>query len=234
MKHFIPEKSLFVLIDPEKESDLEVWKSKVSLIKANPNISGILLGGSTLLNDFGNDIISKFRRETNKPIIGFPGSSTQIYKGLDACLYPNFLNTDHALFTRNEPQRIANKLEQHNIASIACAYIIINELPTGSSTLKVTNSEAFHPINDKQEILERIGMAWHFGQRHLYLEAGSGSLNSVDITLIGEIKNLFNFIIIIGGGITTKQQVFEYHTAGADAVIVGTAVEKNPNLLKEL
>tara|TARA_R110001592_G_scaffold325782_4_gene606303 strand:+ start:215998 stop:216699 length:702 start_codon:yes stop_codon:yes gene_type:complete len=233
MKDQIPNKSLFILIDPEKESDLDLWIAKAKHINSNPNIEGVFLGGSTLKSDFGKIIIQTFKKESSKPIIGFPGCANQAYKGLDAILFLNFLNTDNEKIIRSELIKASKEIDNKNIRSIPCAYIIINT-KNESTTLQVTNSKAFHPEKDIEEIMARISFAWHSGQRHLYLEAGSGSDNSIDLELLTAIRSKFDFHIIVGGGIRTEHEVQAFFKAGANTVVIGTAVENNPKLLLEL
>lgn len=234
MNQFLLPKSIFILIDPEKEGDLEIWKQKSIDIANNDAIHGILLGGSTLKVDYGNEIINTFKKHTSKPIIGFPGSSQQIYKNLDAVLFLNYLNSDTTLFTRTEPLNASDKISKYKIPTLPCAYIIINPQEKNSSTLIETDSKAFHPIKDKTEIMKRVIFAWHSGQRFLYLEAGSGSSTSVAKELIQEIKSLYDFHIIVGGGISNKEDAKLYHNLGAETVVIGTAVENDPNLIGEL
>jgi putative glycerol-1-phosphate prenyltransferase len=233
MRWFSQTKSLFILIDPENEFDMLLWAKKSELIEANRNITGILLGGSTLSKDYGLDIIDTFKAHSSKPIIGFPGSSEQIYPSLDSILFLNYLNSDHSKFTRLEPIDAGKIIDKLKIPSIPCAYIIVNEI-SDSTTLKITNSLAFNPKTDKENILSRISFAWHSGQKHLYLEAGSGSKSSMEVDLIKTVKSKFDFHIIVGGGVRTKKQIETLLKSGADTVVVGTAVEENINLLKSL
>lgn len=218
-------KSLYILVDPEKEKDKSLWKSKAKKIASNPNIEGILLGGSTLNRDYGPDIIHCFKTHCNKPIIGFPGSAQQIYKGLSGILFLNYLNSDEASFSRVEPILAAKKIENFRLPTLPCAYIIINKKSI-STTLKSTRSKAFHPDEDREEIMNRIAFAWHSGQRYLYLEAGSGSASTIELEIIQDIKKQFHFHIIVGGGIRNRAEVEGFYDAGADTVIIGTAVEE--------
>jgi putative glycerol-1-phosphate prenyltransferase len=233
MKQTIPNTSLFILIDPEKESDHSLWEEKAKNIEQNQKITGVFLGGSTLSNDYGKSIIETFKSISEKPIVGFPGSAQQVYPGLDAILFLNYLNSDSKVFARQAPIKAAKEIEEKNIRSIPCAYIIINK-KSESTTLKVTNSTAFHPEKDFEEIMDRISFAWHAGQRHLYLEAGSGSDSSIGIDILKKVQSKFDFHIIVGGGIKTKHNVDAYYKAGANTVVIGTAVETQPDLLKAL
>ena len=40
--------------------------------------------------------------------------------------------------------------------------------------------------------------------------------------------------LIIGGGITTAEKAYENCKAGADIIVVGNAIEKDPALIKEI
>lgn len=227
-------KATFILIDPEKEGDTILLEKKSRLIAQNPNITGVLLGGSTLQKDYGEAIIKALKNECSKPIIGFPGSHLQIYNGLNAVLNLNYLNSDHPKYTRQEPIEIAKKIKSFNLTYYSCAYIIINKQTQSSSSLKETKSFAFHPTKDFDEIMNRIAFAYYSGQKYLYLEAGSGADESLDDGLIQKIKQEFDFYIIVGGGIKNAEGIKHYHKLGADAVVIGTAVEKTPDILAHL
>jgi len=40
--------------------------------------------------------------------------------------------------------------------------------------------------------------------------------------------------LIVGGGINTRQKAFSALEAGADMIVIGNALEKNPDLLIEI
>lgn len=63
----------------------------------------------------------------------------------------------------------------------------------------------------------------------IYLEAGSGAVNSVSAEMIKAVKKNISIPLIVGGGIRTAEQAEKICTAGADIIVVGNVLEKNPS-----
>ena len=72
------------------------------------------------------------------------------------------------------------------------------------------------------------------GHKICYLEAGSGAKYEVPENTISAVKNNINIPIIVGGGINTIEKLNNAYKAGADLVVIGTAIEKNEDFLNEL
>jgi putative glycerol-1-phosphate prenyltransferase len=72
------------------------------------------------------------------------------------------------------------------------------------------------------------------GLRCIYLEAGSGALYPVSENMIQKVKNTIQIPLLVGGGIRTEGDVTKAWNAGADAVVVGNLLEKDPELLLTL
>ena len=70
--------------------------------------------------------------------------------------------------------------------------------------------------------------------RLIYLEAGSGAKHPVDIAMISEVKKELTTPLIVGGGIKSKQQLDQAYNAGADMVVIGTALEEDETFFEEL
>jgi len=70
------------------------------------------------------------------------------------------------------------------------------------------------------------------GLRMIYLEAGSGALNTVPVSIVKAVRENISIPLTVGGGIKTGNEVEELFNAGADMIILGNGVEKNPQLLK--
>jgi geranylgeranylglyceryl phosphate synthase family protein len=70
------------------------------------------------------------------------------------------------------------------------------------------------------------------GMKAIYLEAGSGAAHCVGSEVISSTRKNISLPLIVGGGINTAEEAEEVFNAGADMVVVGTAVEKNPTLVK--
>jgi putative glycerol-1-phosphate prenyltransferase len=67
----------------------------------------------------------------------------------------------------------------------------------------------------------------------IYLEAGSGAENHVPLETIRLVRSKLNIPIIVGGGITDVEKLQHIINAGADLVVVGNALENDPQLLKQ-
>jgi putative glycerol-1-phosphate prenyltransferase len=72
------------------------------------------------------------------------------------------------------------------------------------------------------------------GHKLVYLEAGSGALESVNTEMITEVKSHINIPLIVGGGIHTADQIRDTYRAGADIIVVGSAIEEGPEALEDL
>ena len=71
------------------------------------------------------------------------------------------------------------------------------------------------------------------GMKTIYLEAGSGAARSVGLDMIRAIRKQTSLPLIVGGGISNVDGAREVYRAGADLIVVGTALEKQPSLLKD-
>jgi heptaprenylglyceryl phosphate synthase len=52
--------------------------------------------------------------------------------------------------------------------------------------------------------------------------------------MIASVKKAIGVPLIVGGGINTAQKALNAFQAGADLVVIGNALEKNPELLNEI
>jgi len=61
----------------------------------------------------------------------------------------------------------------------------------------------------------------------IYLEAGSGALQSVPEEMIGAIAKHCSVPLIVGGGITTPEEAAKKVRAGANFIVTGNVLEKD-------
>ena len=66
------------------------------------------------------------------------------------------------------------------------------------------------------------------------MDGGSGANKAISEDMIREVANTISIPLIIGGGIDSAEKALTACNAGADIVVVGSAVEKNCNLLKPI
>jgi putative glycerol-1-phosphate prenyltransferase len=72
------------------------------------------------------------------------------------------------------------------------------------------------------------------GMKLIYLDAGSGALNPVPAPMIEAVASQIQIPLIVGGGITSPQKAVVQCQAGADLVVVGNAIEKDPELIRSI
>jgi phosphoglycerol geranylgeranyltransferase len=72
------------------------------------------------------------------------------------------------------------------------------------------------------------------GMRFLYLEAGSGAIESVRPQMVSAVRKSYSGILIVGGGIRDVATAKEIARAGADIIVIGTMIEKELNWEEKL
>jgi phosphoglycerol geranylgeranyltransferase len=62
--------------------------------------------------------------------------------------------------------------------------------------------------------------------RFVYLEAGSGAKSNIRPEMVAAVRKIFKGFLIVGGGIRSPKTAEEMSRAGADAIVIGTFIEK--------
>jgi len=62
--------------------------------------------------------------------------------------------------------------------------------------------------------------------RFVYLEAGSGAKSNVTPVMVAAVRKIFKGFLIVGGGIRSPETAKQIAKAGADAIVIGTFIEK--------
>ena len=83
--------------------------------------------------------------------------------------------------------------------------------------------------------IEQAGKYKDHGFKNLHIVDLDGALTgeTVNLEIIKEIVNKFNFKIEIGGGIRSFESIQKYTDVGVEKVILGSAAIKDKNFLKE-
>ena len=71
------------------------------------------------------------------------------------------------------------------------------------------------------------------GMKQIFMDAGSGAAHPVPLSMIQEVNKHIEIPLIVGGGINTPQKAAERASAGADIIVIGNALEKEPALIRE-
>ncbi|WP_226389934.1 geranylgeranylglyceryl/heptaprenylglyceryl phosphate synthase [Penaeicola halotolerans] len=224
-------KAFAVLIDPEKA---EEQNNLLQLIRigVESKIDFFLVGGSLLTANNLSTVIQTIKKNCEIPVILFPGSNMQIDLSADGILLLSLISGRNADLLIGQHVLSAPILKKSQLEILSTGYMIINSgQPTSVSYISGTQ-----PIpNDKPIIAASTAMAGEMlGLQLTYLDAGSGAKEPVHPRVIQAVRKAVDTPIIVGGGLNTSQRVLDALIAGADMVVIGNGIEKNPNLIVEV
>lgn len=224
-------KSFAVLIDPDKIKD---WTSCATLINMSVEnkVDFFLVGGSLLTNLHLNKVVTLIKSYSNIPVILFPGSNMHINTTADGILFLSLLSGRNADLLIGQHVVAAPILKKSGLEILPTGYILID----GGNMSTVSYMSNTSPIPaDKYSVATCTAMAGEMlGLKLIYMDAGSGALNAISAKMISSVRKAVDIPLIIGGGINTVEKAITAIDAGADLIVVGNAIEKNPGLLIEI
>jgi phosphoglycerol geranylgeranyltransferase len=221
----------FVLIDSESLSSSKA--ADMAKKAENAGAAAILVGGSSATDQIElNEVVASIKKAVRIPVILFPGNVTGISPEADAILFSSLLNSENPYFITQAQALGAVAVKKHNIEAIPMAYIIIGE---GSSVWFVGRARGIPFDKPKLAVMYALA-AQYMGMRSLYLEAGSGASSYVKAEMVSAVRQNFDGLLIVGGGIRDVKTAKEMAIAGADVIVIGTIFEKtgSDSLLREI
>ncbi|HRB38895.1 MAG TPA: geranylgeranylglyceryl/heptaprenylglyceryl phosphate synthase, partial [Bacteroidia bacterium] len=118
------------------------------------------------------------------------------------------------------------------LEAIPTGYILID---SGNVTTVQYVSNTKPIPHDHSELAVSTAVAGQLlGMQVIYLEAGSGARRTVSGQMIELVKKNTGLPLIVGGGIRTAEKAIEIYNSGADIIVVGNAIEDNPELMIEI
>ncbi|MBA4453525.1 MAG: geranylgeranylglyceryl/heptaprenylglyceryl phosphate synthase [Nitrosopumilaceae archaeon] len=218
---------LFVLIDSE-ESNLESSKKLAQEVE-KIGASAILVGGSSATDQIEmSKVVKGIKKGIKIPIILFPGNVTGVVPDADAILFSSLMNSENPYFITQAQALGAPSVLKFGLEPLPTAYLVIGD---GTSAWFVGSARGI-PF-EKPKIAAAYSLAAQFlGMRFVYLEAGSGAKSTVTPEMVKTVRSLFNGFLIVGGGIKEVKTAKELVNAGADALVIGTFLEKGGSLKK--
>ena len=220
-------KRFALLVDPDKYDDTSLDELIIHINQDPPDL--LLVGGSLVFKPI--DIsITALKLGTHLPVFIFPGNVIQLSDRADGILFLSMISGRNSEFLIGNHVLAAPHLNRSGIEVIPTGYMIIEN---GKST-SVEYMSNTRPIPAKKpEIAVATAMAGEMlGMKAIYLEAGSGAARPVGLDMIRAIRRKISLPMIVGGGITSADSAREVYDAGADMIVVGTALEQQPGLIK--
>lgn len=222
-------KKFALLIDPDKYS---VPALMAILYSADELKIDIILVGGSLVSDRIDSVLEIIKKNTNIPVLLFPGSLMQLSKKADAILLLSLISGRNPDYLIGNHVLAAPYLKNSGLEIIPTGYILVGE-GNVSSVEYISNTR---PIpSDKTDLVVATAIAGELlGNKFIYLESGSGASQPIKPELIREVKRNISVPLIVGGGIRNPDHATAISEAGADIIVVGNAVEKNMDLLEPL
>lgn len=224
------QKKLAVLLDPDNGSEAVVERLAHLAVKAK--VDYFFVGGSLVTNATIGNWIQHLKTLCNIPVIIFPGSVFQVSPQADALFFLSLVSGRNPELLIGQHVIAAPLIRQMNIEVMPTAYMLID----GGAPTTVSYISNSTPIPaDKPQIAVCTAMAADMlGMRIIYMDSGSGAQKPVSDAMITAVSQNINLPLIVGGGIRTPKQATISCQAGADVVVVGNALEKDPILMLEL
>jgi len=219
------QKLLAILIDPDKVElqEIEVLAEKINKSPA----THIFVGGSSVENAIVDDLILFFKKNTSLPIIIFPGNPSQISGEADGILFLSLISGRNPDYLIEHQVNAVPILRETRLEIIPTGYILI-ESGSETAVARVSRTKPLDRYNPDY-ILQTAQAGALLGKKLIYLEAGSGALESVPENIIALVSKNLSIPLIVGGGIKEIREIQLAHQAGADIVVIGTAFEENPD-----
>lgn len=224
------EKSFAVLIDPDKIKTQEI--SHLASLLIQSQVDYLLVGGSLMVSDHLDNVVEVMKKETGLPIILFPGSPAQITPQADALLYLSLISGRNPdLLIGQHVQSVAT-VRQSGLEILPTGYMLID----GGTPTTVSYISNTWPIpHNKPDIALCTALAGEMlGLKLIYMDAGSGANTAISNEMIQTVSQSLQIPLIVGGGIRNPEAAAEKATAGANLIVVGNAIEKDPGLIREM
>lgn len=215
---------LIILVDPDK------YNPELIKIADNCNVAYVFVGGSVINKNTFEKTIKSIKKITKIPLIIFPGDETQVSKHADCILMLSLLSGRNPEYLIGKHVKAASKIKASKIKTIPVGYILVDGAKK-STTQKITKTK---PLGSKKEIIETAIAGELLGKKLIYLEAGSGAKKTMNSTIIYEVKKNISIPLIVGGGIDSILKVKNILTSNPDYLVIGNALERDPDFLLKL
>ncbi len=224
------EKKFVVLIDPDKVrlGNLD----QILELAVQAKVDYFFIGGSLVVNNMLDQCLESIKKRCDIPLVLFPGNAFQLSYRADALLFLSLISGRNAELLIGKHVISAPYLKVSPLEIISTGYMLIDGgVPTTVSY--ISNTQPI-PAN-KDDVAMCTALAGEMlGLKLMYMDAGSGARCPVSETMIEMVSSAIQIPLIVGGGICTPEKAEANARAGADVIVVGNAIEKDPQLITEM
>lgn len=223
-------KQLAVLIDPDKATEQHL--SQLVRKAEQMGADYFFVGGSLLSSDQLAQTIGYIKQYVEIPVVIFPGGVTQVTDNADGILLLSLISGRNPEFLIGAHVVAAPALRRSGIQVLPTGYMLVD----GGAPTTVSYISNTTPIPaNKPDIAACTAMAGEMlGLQLIYMDAGSGAPNPIPTAMIKAVKRSVKLPVIVGGGMRTAEAAQAAWAAGADVVVIGNALEEQPNFIEAL
>jgi len=221
----------FTLIDPDKQSPQEA--GKLAAVAERYGTDAIMIGGSTAGHAVTDAVTAAVKAATKLPTILFPSTAAGLSPKADYIFWMMLMNSKDRRFLVGEQVKAAPLLKKTGVKPIPMGYIVISTSAKPTTVERVGDVDRILP-EDVDKAVAYALTAQYYGMECVYLEAGSGADKPVPNRMIAAVKAAVTVPVIVGGGIRDGKAAFEAAVSGADIIVTGTILERDPKRLEEI
>lgn len=223
-------KQFAILVDPDKVEEQELLALTKLAVDARADY--FFVGGSLLTNGNVSTCIQTLKQNCKIPVVLFPGNPLQMNASADALLFLSLISGRNADMLIGNHVIAAPILKAMQQEVISTGYMLID---SGKQTTASYMSSTTPIPHDKNDIAACTALAGEMlGLKLIYMDGGSGAVNPISEKMIAKVSEQISIPLIVGGGIQSPEKAYLNCKAGADIIVVGNAIEKNPLLINEL
>lgn len=230
-RHQEKKKSIAVLVDPDKAEDPARLLHLINLASENC-VDYFFVGGSLVTSANLSEVVRRIKENVTLPVILFPGNAIQVEASADAILFLSLISGRNPELLIGQHVVAAPIIRNTRLEVIPTGYMLIN---SGKITSVAYISNTMPIPDDKYSVAASTAMAGQMlGLQMIYIDAGSGAEREISARMIGAVRKSISIPLIVGGGINSARKAISALEAGADMIVIGNALEKDPDLLTEV
>jgi putative glycerol-1-phosphate prenyltransferase len=224
------QKSLAVLLDPDNLD--EAGCMRLLTLTETHSVDYFFVGGSLVTTQHQAALLHLLKSRSSVPVILFPSSSLHIDGQADGILLLSLISGRNPDFLIGQHVVAAPLLRASQLEIIPTGYMLVD---TGRQTTASYMSGTTPLPHDKPAIAACTAMAGEqLGLRLMYLDGGSGAMYPVSAATIRAVRQAVEVPLVVGGGINTAEKAQTALAAGADVIVIGNQIEKDPEFLAEV
>jgi phosphoglycerol geranylgeranyltransferase len=215
--------NFIALLDPDRMAP--EGAGEVAKFVSTQGVAGVLIGSSLMVTPHFDQFIEAVKKNTDRPLVLFPGCAHQVSRHADAIFFLSLLSGRNSEFLIGEQVKAVFLIKEFQLEVIPVGYILIE---SGNYTAVEYMSNTKPIPRTKTEIAVAHALTGeYFGMKYIYLEAGSGAKQPVPAAMVQEVKQAITIPLIVGGGIRTATDAKTIMDAGADFIVLGSVLEKS-------